>query len=85
MERSRTASFSRVDERRYYVYGDTEGTTNGSKKHSHRWWLWGLLTLETVVYVIDPSRPSKVPLAPFAGQVSTAIVNRDSSYKYAAS
>ena len=84
VERSRTASFSQADETRYYVYGDTEGTTNGSKKHPHRWWLWVLLTLETVVYVIDPSRSSKVPLAHFADRVSIAIVDRDSSYKYAA-
>ena len=52
VERSRTASFSQADETRYYVYGDTEGKTNGSKKHPHRWWLWVLLTLETVVYIL---------------------------------
>jgi len=30
VDRSRTASFSQADETRYYVFGDTEGKTNGS-------------------------------------------------------
>ena len=77
VERSRTASFSRVDERRYYVYGDTEGTTNGSKTHPHRWWLWVLLTLETVIDVIDPSLSSKVPLTDFTDRVFTPFVDHD--------
>lgn len=84
VDRSRTASFSQADETRYYVFGDTEGQTNNSKTSPHRWWLWIILTLDTVVYVIDPSRSSKVPLAHFADRACTLLTDRFSAYKYAA-
>ncbi|MHB8370620.1 MAG: IS66 family transposase, partial [Leptospirales bacterium] len=84
VDRSRTASFSQADETRYYVFGDTEGKTNNSKTSPHRWWLWIILTLDTVVYVIDPSRSSKVPLAHFADRACTLLTDRFSAYKYAA-
>ncbi len=85
VEKSRSASFSQADETRFYVHGDTEGEDRRSKKFPHRWWLWVILTIETVVYVVDPSRSAKVPLAHFAQSVGTLIVDRYSSYKYAAS
>ena len=85
VKKSRTASFSQADETRTYVYGDKEGQSNTSKKNPNRWWLWVILTVETVVYVVDPSRSAKVPLAHFAQSVCTLVVDRYSAYKYAAS
>ena len=82
--KSRTASLSQADETRFPVYSDEADSTSGASKTPHRWWLWVILTMETVVYVLDPSRSAKVPMAHFAQSVGTLVVDRYSAYKYAA-
>ena len=71
VERSRTASFSQADETRYYVF-DSSRT---------RQWAWVILTSDTALYVLDPSRGAKVPLEHFAGRPGILLVDRYGAYK----
>ena len=73
VRKSREASFSQADETRYYVFG--------SKTAPSRWWLWVILTPETSLFILDPSRSSKVPLEHFAGRPGVLMVDRYSAYK----
>jgi transposase len=43
-----------MDETRWMVYVEIEG------KRGHRWWLWVVVTKETVCYLIEPSRSGEV-------------------------
>lgn len=71
MERSRTASFSQADETRYYVV-DASRT---------RQWAWVILTLDTALYILDPSRGAKVPREHFADRPGILLVDRYGAYK----
>ena len=71
VERSRTASFSQADETRYYVV-DASRT---------RQWAWVILTLDTALYILDPSRGAKVPREHFADRPGILLVDRYGAYK----
>ena len=73
--RSRIASFSQADETRYLVFEPSGGKTNT------KWWLWILLTSDTTVFVVDPTRSATVPLEHFAGRSGILVVDRYSAYK----
>jgi len=49
-------------------------------KQGHKWYLWAFLSSSTVVFKLDPSRASEVPVAHF-GDDATGILNVD---RYAA-
>jgi transposase len=55
LERSRGASRWKMDETRWSVFVDVEGKTD------HRWWLWVVVTRDTVVFLLEPTRSSAVP------------------------
>jgi len=55
LEHNRAAHHWHMDETRWMVFEELEG------KSGHRWWLWVVVTAETCVYLLDPSRSSQVP------------------------
>lgn len=59
-----------MDETRWMVFADIEG------KDGHRWWLWVVITEDTVVYLLDPTRSSKVPKN-HLGENPEGIINAD--------
>jgi transposase len=63
-----------ADETRWLVFEEVEG------KAGHKWYLWAFLSSSTVVFKLDPSRASEVPVAHF-GDDATGILNVD---RYAA-
>ena len=69
--RSRTASFSQADETRYYVFNPDRT----------RQWAWVILTPDTALYILDPSRSAKVPLEHFADRPGILLVDRYGAYK----
>ena len=75
VEKSRTASFSQADETRYLVFEASRGKAN------NKWWLWILLTVDAIVYVVDPTRSAQVPLEHFSGRSGVLVVDRYSAYK----
>jgi transposase len=72
---SRRASHWHMDETRWLVFVDIEG------KQGHNWWLWVVVTAQTVCYLLDPSRSSKVPKALLTGAQGILSVDRYSAYK----
>jgi transposase len=70
-----------ADETRWLVFVEVEG------KVGHRWWLWVYASASAVVFVLDPSRGSKVPEAHFSKVEEGGILNVDrySGYKGMAS
>lgn len=56
LEHSRAAGRRKMDETRWFVFEDVEG------KQGHRWWMWIDVTVETCVYIPDPSRSAEVVL-----------------------
>jgi len=76
LERSRAANHWHMDETRWMVFADVEG------KVGHRWWLWVVVTHETCVYLLDPSRSAQVPKN-HLGEDAEGIVSSDrySAYK----
>jgi transposase len=76
VEWSRAAKHWQMDETRWMVFADLEG------KKGHRWWLWVVVTKETVVYLLDPTRSAKVPKN-HLGEKAEGILNVDrySAYK----
>jgi transposase len=46
-----------------------------------KWWLWIIAADDAIVYVLDPSRSSKVPSDFFTGSVGTLMTDRYSAYK----
>ena len=76
LERSRGASHWHMDETRWMVFVEVEG------KEGHRWWLWVVVTSDTCVYIVDPSRSAKVP-AEHLGEGAEGIlsVDRFAAYK----
>lgn len=54
LEKSRSASHWHMDETRWMVFAATGKT-------SYHWWLWVVVTKDTVAYILDPSRSAQVP------------------------
>lgn len=76
VQRSRQADHWQMDETRWMVFEEIAG------KIGYRWWLWVVVTQDTVVYLLDPTRSSKVPkehLGPDAQGILN--VDRYSAYK----
>jgi transposase len=75
-ERNRLSAYQQADETRWLVFVETAG------KKGHRWWLWVFNGVDTVVYVLDPSRSHAVPEGHFSAGVSVVLmVDRLASYK----
>jgi transposase len=74
--RSAQASFAQADETRWLVFIEHEG------KIGHRWWLWVVLSEDTVVFRLDPTRSHDVPEGHFAADACLILmVDRYSAYK----
>jgi transposase len=54
-ERSRQANFRKMDETRWKVFVEIEG------KKGYLWWLWVVITKDTVVFLLEPNRSAEVP------------------------
>jgi len=75
-ERNRLSAYQQADETRWLVFVDKEG------KQGHRWWLWVFNGIDTVVYVLDPTRSHDVPEGHFTAGISVVLmVDRLASYK----
>jgi transposase len=73
---NRQGEFHQADETRWMVYVEQEG------KVGYRWWLWVVLSRETVVYLLDPRRSHDVPEEHFSEEASgILLVDRYSAYK----
>ncbi len=55
LEKSRAAKHWHMDETRWMMFVVVDGKTG------YRWWLWVVVTKDTVVYILDPSRSAAVP------------------------
>ena len=55
LERSRSAKHWHMDETRWMMFVVVDG------KIGYRWWFWVVVTQDTVVYILDPSRSASVP------------------------
>lgn len=67
VQRNRSATHWHMDETGWKVFCEIEA------KSGHQWWLWVVATTETVVYLLDPSRSSQVPLSHFPEEVQGII------------
>ena len=76
LERSRGATHWHMDETRWLVFVEVEG------KAGHRWWLWVVVTRDTCVFILDPSRSARVP-GDHLGEDAEGIISADrySAYK----
>jgi transposase len=76
IEHSRKAGHWQMDETRWMVFEDVEG------KQGHRWWLWIVVTRDTCVYLLDPTRSGAVPKN-FLGEGPQGVISADrySAYK----
>jgi transposase len=55
LERARRAARWKMDETGWSVFVEMEGKTG------YHWWLWVVITDETVVYLLEPTRSGEVP------------------------
>jgi len=76
LEHSRGADHWHMDETRWRVFEDVEG------KKGHRWWLWIVVTHDTCVFLLDPTRSGDVPKK-FLGDTPAGVISADrySAYK----
>ena len=76
LEQSRRADHWHMDETRWKVFQEVEG------KKGHRWWLWIVVTRDTCVYLLDPTRSGAVPKN-FLGENPQGVISADrySAYK----
>jgi transposase len=76
LERSRGAKHWLMDETRWMVFQHLAG------KVGYRWWLWVVVTHDTCVFLLDPSRSAEVPKN-HLGEEAQGILNVDrySAYK----
>ena len=76
LERSRAAKHWHMDETGWKVFIEIAG------KIGFRWWLWVVVTRDTCVYLLAPSRSSRVP-RDYLGKYAKGIasVDRYSAYK----
>jgi transposase len=65
-----------ADETSWRVFEDEQGL-----RSSKKWWLWVFAGQRSVVYVLDRSRSSAVPIEFFGGSEGTLISDRFSAYK----
>jgi transposase len=70
LERSRAADRWKMDETRWTVFEEVDG------KVGHRWWLWVIITCDTVVYLLEPTRSATVPKN-HLGPDPEGIINAD--------
>lgn len=55
LEHNRQAKHWKMDETRWMVFEEVEG------KNNYRWWLWVVITADTVAYLLEPTRSAQVP------------------------
>ena len=70
LERSRTVNHWKMDETRWLVFEEVEG------KDGYRWWLWVVITDDTVVFLLEPTRSAQVPRN-HLGENPEGIINAD--------
>jgi len=70
LERSRTANHWKMDETRWLVFEEIQG------KDGYRWWLWVVITDDTVVFLLEPTRSAQVPRN-HLGENAKGIINAD--------
>jgi len=70
LERSRTANHWKMDETRWLVFEEVAG------KDGYRWWLWVVITDDTVVFLLEPTRSAQVP-RDHLGEHPQGIINAD--------
>jgi len=75
LERARTAKHWHMDETRWKVFVEYAGKTG------HRWWLWVVVTRDTCVYLLDPTRSSDVPKN-FLGEHPEGVISADRYVAY---
>jgi transposase len=76
LARNAQAPFAHGDETRWSVFIEQEG------KRGHRWWLWVVVSADTVAFRLDPSRSHTVPESHFAAAASLVfMVDRYAAYK----
>jgi len=46
-----------------------------------QWWLWVMASMDSVVYILDPTRSKEVPADFFGGSAGTLMTDRLASYK----
>lgn len=74
--RNAQTPFAHGDETRWSVFIEQEG------KSGHRWWLWVVVSQDTVAFRLDPSRSHTVPEGHFAAEASLVLmVDRYAAYK----
>ena len=74
--RNRQGDFHQADETRWPVLTVLDG------KRGYGWWLWVVLGVDTVVYLLDPSRGHEVPQSHLGMEASGVLeVDRYSAYK----
>ena len=74
--RNRQGDFHQADETRWLVFAVLDG------KKGYGWWLWVVLGVDTVVYLLDPSRGHEAPETHFGPEASGVLeVDRYSGYK----
>jgi transposase len=75
-QRNRQGDFHQADETRWLVFAILDG------KKGYGWWLWVVLGVDTVVYLLDPSRGHEVPQSHLGVEASGVLeVDRYSGYK----
>jgi transposase len=70
LEHNRNAKHWKMDETRWMVFEEVEG------KKSYQWWLWVVITDDTVVYLLEPTRSAEVPQN-HLGDEPEGIINAD--------
>lgn len=76
LEKSRSAKHWHMDETRWMMFVVIDGKTG------YKWWLWVVITKDTVVYILDPFRSSQV-IKDHLGKTPKGIISADrySAYK----
>ena len=70
LEKSRSAEHWHMDETRWMMFVTVDGKTG------YRWWLWVVVTKDTVAYIIDTSRSASVP-RDIIGETPKGIISAD--------
>ena len=77
LEHNRAADHWKMDETRWLVFAQVTGQVG------YRWWLWVIITVDTVVYLLEPTRSAKVP-RDHLGPDPQGIINADRYAVYTA-
>lgn len=70
LERNRASDHWHMDETGWLVFEEVKGKTG------HRWWLWVIVSRDTCVYLLEPSRSAQV-LKDHLGKNAKGIINAD--------